>query len=84
MLEELRIKKRRVVGFKETLKALKRGEVEVIFVSKDCDERLREKIVDLAKEEGIRIEEVVSRKVLGELVGIDVGAAVAALIKKTK
>lgn len=43
MLEELRIKKRRVVGFKETLKALRRGIVEVVFVSKDCEEKLIKK-----------------------------------------
>ena len=84
MLEELRIKKRRVVGFKETLKALRKGEVEVIFVSKDCDRELIKEIVELAKEKGAKVEEVVSRKLLGDLVGIDVGAAVAALIKKTK
>lgn len=36
----------------------------------------------MAKERGVKVEEVASRKLLGDLVGIDVGAAVAALIKK--
>lgn len=82
MLKELRIKKRRVVGIKETLKALRRGEAEVIFVSKDAEEELLTEILNLAKEMGVKVEEVNSRKLLGELVGIDVGAAVAALLKR--
>ncbi|MRG88010.1 50S ribosomal protein L7ae-like protein [Salinibacillus xinjiangensis] len=74
-------KSRAVIGTKQTIKAIKNGEIEEVIVAEDAERRVTEKVVRLAKETGIPISHVDSMKQLGKACGIDVGAATVAIRK---
>jgi large subunit ribosomal protein L7A len=74
-------KKNIVIGTKQSLKALKDDRVKEIVYAIDADERVTSKIIEVAQEKGISVAEVDSMKKLGRACGIDVGAAVIALLK---
>ncbi|APH13697.1 ribosomal L7Ae/L30e/S12e/Gadd45 family protein [Clostridium botulinum] len=76
-----RLKGNKVVGVKQTVKALKNNTVKTLYVSKDADESLIKPLIELAEENSIDIIKVDTMKELGRLCGIDVSAAIAALLK---
>ncbi|ABS32904.1 MULTISPECIES: 50S ribosomal protein L7ae-like protein [Clostridium] len=76
-----RLKGNKVVGVKQTVKALKNNTVKTLYVSKDADESLIKPLIELAEENSIDIIKVDTMKELGRLCGIDVSAATAALLK---
>lgn len=76
-----RLKGNKVVGVKQTVKALKNNTVKALYVSKDADESLIKPLIELAGENSIDIIKVDTMKELGRLCGIDVSAATAALLK---
>ena len=69
-----------IVGTKQSAKSLKNGTVSELLVAEDADPRLTSDIAALASEAGVSITYVDSMKKLGETCGIQVGAAVVALI----
>lgn len=71
----------RIVGTKQTLKALLAGEVKLVYLARDADDRVTRPIRDLAERRGIELVEVDSMATLGRACEIDVGAAAAALRK---
>lgn len=72
----------KVVGIKQTAKALKNNLGSKLYVAKDADVRLLEPILKLAADKSLEIEEVDTMKELGVLCGIDVSAATALIIKE--
>ncbi|WP_061320703.1 ribosomal L7Ae/L30e/S12e/Gadd45 family protein [Clostridium botulinum] len=76
-----RLKGNKVVGVKQTVKALKNNTVKTLYVSKDADKSLIKPLIELAEENSIDIIKVDTMKELGRLCGIDVSAATAALLK---
>ncbi|EQB4337832.1 ribosomal L7Ae/L30e/S12e/Gadd45 family protein [Clostridium botulinum] len=76
-----RLKGNKVVGVKQTVKALKNNTVKALYVSNDADESLIKPLIELAEENSIDIIKVDTMKELGRLCGIDVSAATAALLK---
>lgn len=78
MVERLVGKK--TVGIKQSIKAIKNGQVKDLYVANDAETRLIEPVVKLAEEMSIEIHYVNTMKDLGKLCGIDVGAATAALL----
>lgn len=79
MVERLVGKK--VVGIKQSIKAIKNGEAKAIYTALDADVKLIEPVVELAKENSLEIHYIKTMKELGRLCGIDVGAATAILLK---
>ena len=79
MLEELK-QGSKVVGAKQTRRALKDGRAKKLFLAKDADPRLLQPLVQEAVRAGVRIEQADTMKQLGEACGIAVGAAVAVLV----
>lgn len=80
MLDELKNAKK-VVGVKQSLRALEKDEVKKAFVAKDADERVVGSFKQLCQSRGIEIEYVDTMKVLGKACNIEVGSAVAAILK---
>jgi large subunit ribosomal protein L7A len=68
-----------IVGTKQTIKALKNGEVKEIVVADDADHRVTVKLVQTAKELQVPVTRVDSMKKLGKACGIEVGAAAVAI-----
>ncbi|HAY3874181.1 ribosomal L7Ae/L30e/S12e/Gadd45 family protein [uncultured Clostridium sp.] len=70
----------KVVGVKQTAKALKNNLGCKLYVAKDADSKLLEPILKLAVDRSLEIIEIDTMKELGVLCGIDVSAATALII----
>lgn len=68
------------VGAKQTTKMLEQGRAIEVYIARDADPRMRDKIAGLCERAAVPIKWVDSMKQLGETCGIDVGAVTAALI----
>ncbi len=69
------------IGLKETMRALRNGSVESVILANDADEFVTRKVLNLALSEGIDIVYVSKKSKLGDILGIDVAAATAVIIK---
>lgn len=81
-LEALKTTRARVVGIRQTLKAVERGEAVKVFLARDAEESVTRDLRRLCAEKGLPVEEVDSMAALGKACGIEVGAAAAALLLK--
>jgi large subunit ribosomal protein L7A len=70
-----------VIGTKQTVKALKEGNVRELIVANDADPKVTVKVVDEALDINVPILYVDSMKKLGKACGIEVGAAAVAIIR---
>ena len=70
------------IGTKQTARAIKTGNVNEVIIAIDADPRLTSKIVELANEINVPVSYVDSMQKLGKVCGINVGAAVVAIINK--
>lgn len=77
MLEELK-QKSKVVGVKQTRRAVSDGSARRIFLARDADPKVTEPLADLCVQRGVPVEWVPSMKELGTACGIAVGSAAAA------
>jgi large subunit ribosomal protein L7A len=77
-----RIIGKKVVGIKQSIKAIKSGEGKTVYVANDADMKLIQQVVKLANENSLEVIHVNSMTELGKLCGIDVGAASAVVLKE--
>ena len=80
MYEDLASAPSRVIGVKQTVRALERGVVLAVYVARDAEERVVRELKALARAKGIPVTPVESMDELGKVCGIDVGAAAAAVL----
>ncbi|MCR1835239.1 ribosomal L7Ae/L30e/S12e/Gadd45 family protein [Oceanobacillus caeni] len=73
------VKSRLIIGTKQTLKAMKNGEVSEVFIANDADEHITQKVASLADELDIPRKSVDSKRKLGVSCGIEVDASVVAV-----
>ena len=71
--------KSRIIGTKQTVKALNAGKVKELIVAKDADVKVTSKVLEAAEGKNVPVTYVDSMKKLGKACGIDVGAATVAL-----
>lgn len=65
-IKEALKEKKLVIGLKETMKGIKRGTIDKIFISKDCPKNLKSTIIFNSKIAGIKIKRhIKSSKELG-------------------
>ncbi len=79
MEELINSARHKVVGTKQTIKALENGEVEKVFIARDAEERIIRPVVSLCEENNIEPLYVETMSQLGKLCGIKVKAATAAI-----
>ncbi len=79
MLEEL-TQARRVVGAKQTRRALNAGQVRRLFLAQDADPALVDPLAELARSAGVPVEKGVTMAQLGAACRIAVGAACCAVL----
>lgn len=82
MLQKLVSAAYKTVGLKQTMKAIKAGNAEVVFLAGDVDNHIAVKIKDQCSKSNVRLEMVDSMKELGNACGIRIGAATAAILKQ--
>jgi len=71
---------KKVVGAKQTAQAIRGGRALCIYVAGDADRKVTAAVLELAGEAGLEIVEISDMESLGRACGIDVKAAVAAII----
>jgi large subunit ribosomal protein L7A len=72
---------RYVIGTKQTVKALKEGNVQELVVASDAEPKVIAKVVEVAQELNVPVLYVDSMKKLGKACGIEVGASTVAIIR---
>lgn len=70
----------KVVGIKQTKKAIKEGRARKVYLARNSDIIIRDDINSLCKQANIPIVEVETMQELGHACDIQVGAACAAII----
>jgi large subunit ribosomal protein L7A len=78
-MERLKNASNKVVGTKQTQKAVEKGQVQVVYVARDAEERVVAPIIKLCEEKGLELVLVDTMAELGRACCIKVGAAAAAL-----
>lgn len=73
--------KKIIVGSKQTVKALKAGDVIELVIAKDADMKVTANLLQTAREMNTAITYVDSMKKLGKACGIAVGASAVAITK---
>lgn len=68
-------------GYNSTMKLIKSGEAEKVFLAYDCSENIKQSVRDAASSANIKTDEKKSMSELGVMCGIDVPCAVCAKIK---
>jgi large subunit ribosomal protein L7A len=69
-----------VIGTKQTVKALKDGNVRELIIANDADAKVTAAVVKVALDINVPILYVDSMKKLGKACGIEVGASTVAII----
>lgn len=80
-VELLKQATKRVVGNKQTAKAIQKGTAKTVYIAEDADVRVVQPIIDACSEAQVTIEKVATMQELGKACGIHVGAATAAVLK---
>ncbi len=71
----------KVVGAKQTMKALQAGQTRVVYIARDAEPNVILPIKRQCAEQGVEIVEVETMAELGKACSIDVGASVAGIVK---
>lgn len=77
-----RLKGKKVVGVKQTIKAIKNCSAKIVYIAKDADDSLIHSVEVLITDNSLEVVYIDTMKELGKLCGIDVGSATAALLKE--
>ncbi len=80
MLENLQHEKK-IIGIKQTAKALKQDKVKTLYIAEDAEAHLIQQLMELAKEKGVEVIKIDSMRKLGKACEIEVGAAAAAALR---
>lgn len=78
--ERIKAARTRVVGTKQTYKAVERGQARVVFIARNAEERVTAPLMRLCREKGVDVVIVDDMKALGKACGIEVGTASAAIL----
>lgn len=70
----------KVVGVKQTRKAVREGRAALVFLAKDADPALTAPLAEACAVNGIALDGSATMAQLGEACGISVGASVAAVL----
>ncbi len=74
--------KEKVIGLKQTLRAIQQDKVNAVVLANDIEEHLVKKILEACEEKRISVFPLnIGQRELGRLCQIEVGASVVALIK---
>ena len=79
-MQELLTGAHKVVGVKQTKKAIKEGKARKVYIALNCDILIRDEITNLSKQASVPVIEVTTMQELGRACEIQVGAACAAIL----
>ena len=68
---------KRIVGAKQTLKAIQGGTAKTVYLAQNADTRVTKPIVEVCNQKGVELIFIPTMDELGKMCDIDVGAATA-------
>ena len=71
----------KVIGIKQSKKAIESGKGTVLYVAKDTEKKLISSLIELALKNEIKVIEIDTMKNLGKMCGIDVKCSATLLLK---
>ena len=77
MPDRLKQIKKKIVGTKQTLKAVEKGRVQVVYIARDAEEHVVRPLVKACQDKGLEIVYLNTMQELGQICGIQIGAAAA-------
>lgn len=77
-----KIIEKKIVGAKQTLRAVNSEIVKTVYVASDAEVRVTRSIVDACLLHGVEIIYIDTMQKLGTMCSIDVGTAIACVLKK--
>lgn len=81
LMEQICRARRKVVGTKQTMKALEKGEAVMVLLARDAEAKVSAPVADLADSKGVKVHYIGTMSDLGKICGIKVKAAAAAIIE---
>ncbi len=72
---------RKVIGLKQLRRALQNGQVAEAFAAQDAEPRIVDPVIELCRRNGVHVTMVPTMAGLGHDFGIEVGAAVAGILR---
>jgi large subunit ribosomal protein L7A len=72
---------KKIVGTKQSIRAVESGSVKLVFVARDADEKVVTNLKELCTRNSVEVVFVENMKQLGKACGIEVGAAAVAVLK---
>lgn len=79
-MQELKSSKKKIVGMKQTLRAIQNDNVKRVYIAMDADAHIKRTIFEACNRANIELIEVNTMKELGEACKIEVGASTVALL----
>lgn len=73
---------KKVIGAKQTLKAIKNGTAAIVYVAEDADQKVTKPIVEACLQKNLEPVYIATMHELGKMCDIDVGAATACIVKE--
>ena len=80
-VEDLKNSVSKAVGTKAVMRALKAGSAQRVYVARDIDTFLYQKVTRACEDAGVPIRRVDETKALGAACGLDIPCAAAAILK---
>ena len=74
-------KDRLKVGYKETMKAVNNKIAQKVYIADDCDDKIKNAVLDALNSLNIEVYHISSMKELGRLCDIGIGASCAVILK---
>jgi large subunit ribosomal protein L7A len=79
-MERLKSSKKRIIGLKQTIKAIKNGSAHTVYIANDVEESIKNSILEVCRGKEVEIVYIDTMKKLGEACGIEVNASCASLL----
>ncbi len=81
-LERLSKARKKVVGSKQTLKAVERNQAKVVYVARNADRHVMDPIIQACAGKSVPVIYAENMHMLGKVCGIEVGCAASAIIEE--
>lgn len=72
---------RKIVGLRQSLKAIKEDRVEKVFIARDVKPEFIKDFMEICEKQKINISYVDTKEQLGQICGIERGATVACILR---
>lgn len=69
------------IGTKQTMRMVEQGQADEVYVAEDADPRLTSKVIALCNRNSVKVTYVDTMDNLGKACGIQVGAAMVAIVR---